>query len=174
MDGLYKALPNSGAVIVNLVGNISNKGHFDNLVVGTAVATLTEGSNGIMCTEAWLCALGSEVKKHYVLLFGLAKAAEQVTLFYSKHPPPTHLFFLCGDNTALQHITNIQNLDGQDHIMLFHCVLTSFCLLHRDVGITLTWSLVKASPQKKKKKSQYTLEPPFFSIKDNCYFAYWG
>ena len=57
-------------------------------------------------------------------------------------PPPTHsrIFSLRGQ--ALHHITSIRSLDRHDHILRFHHALTTFCFLHRDVGITLTWSPV--------------------------------
>jgi hypothetical protein len=58
-------------------------------------------------------------------------------------PPPTHIYILCRDHGALQHITKIRSLDGQDHILTFHRALTSFCSFHRDTGITLVWSPVK-------------------------------
>jgi hypothetical protein len=92
VDGLYEGLPDSGVAIINLAGTVSNKGRYDDLIVGGAAAILTEGSNGETHAETRTWALGSEVEAHDVNLFGLAKAAVWVTEFYAERPPPLHTF----------------------------------------------------------------------------------
>ena len=142
VDNLYEGLPTSSASIINVAGTVSNQGRFDDLIVGGSAATLTTYEDGEVRNQTKFWALGTGVVQNDVALFGLAKAAEWLNHFYTDRAPPEHIYILCQNTSALQGITKVSSYDNQTSILLFHQLLTSFCSQHRDVDITLAWSLV--------------------------------
>ena len=142
VEDLYEGLTISGAAIINVAGTISNKGRFDDLVVGGSAATLTTWENGRARNRTKHWSLGTGVVQNDVALFGIAKAAEWLHLFYADQTPPEHVYILCQNTSALQGITKVSSHDNQKSILLFHRALTMFCTQHRKVDITLVWSPV--------------------------------
>ena len=143
VDDLYENLPASGAVILNVAGTISNKGRFDDLMVGGSAATLTSWEDGEPWNRTKRWGLGTGVVQNDVAMFGIAKAAEWLNQTYADRPPPSHAYILCTNSSALQGITKVSSYDNQNSVLLFHHALTSFCSQHREVGITLVWSPVQ-------------------------------
>ncbi|KAF8261662.1 hypothetical protein EI94DRAFT_1809968 [Lactarius quietus] len=128
-------------VIIQTAATISKKDRFDDLMVaGAAVVMTTFGGGGELQNQVQQWCLGTEVTQFDVDLFALAKAAEWVEQYYRTRAPPSHIYILAGNLSALQTITDIRTLIHQNTVLLFHKALTSFFSQHWDVKLWLTWS----------------------------------
>ena len=142
VDDLYRSSPESGVSIISVAATVSNKGRYDDLMVGGAAAILNTGTGGSSRTWTRHRALGTEVTQYDVDLYALALGAQFLTDHYADRDPPTHVYLLSRSQAALSAITNTRNLVNQRSVLLFHTALTAFCSRHRDIGITLVWSPV--------------------------------
>ena len=145
MNDLHRSLPESGALIISTAGTVSNKGWYDDWMVGGAAAVLNLHRRGSLWTWARHWALGTELTAYDVDMHALAKAMQWLADFFTDRDPPSHMYLLSRSQAALSVITNTRNLHNQPSVLLFHSSLTAFCSHHRDVGITLTWSPVEWS-----------------------------
>ena len=145
VNDLYGSLPEPHVTLISVAGMVSNKGRYDNWMVGGAATVFNTHTEGVTQTWTQHWALGTEVTQYDVDLFTLTKAAQWAVEFYNMWEPPSHIYFLSHSQAALMAITNIHNTTNQSSLLLFHSSLTALCLRHRDVGITLTWSLVERS-----------------------------
>ena len=131
-----------GVLIIIVAATVSNKGQYDDLMVGGTTAILNTGLGG--SSRTWTChrALGTEVTQYDVDLYALALGTQFLSDFYADREPPSHVYLLSRSQAALTTITNMQNLVNQQSVLLFHTALMAFCSRHRDTGITLVWSPV--------------------------------
>ena len=75
VSDMYQSLPNSDLSIISVDGMVSNKGRYDNLMVGGVAAIMTSREGGLVWTWTQQWALGTDITQYDVDLFMLAKAA---------------------------------------------------------------------------------------------------
>ena len=142
VNDLYGSVPHSGVAIISVDRTVSNKGRYDDLMVGGVAAILNTGIGGSRRTWTRHRALGTEVTQYDVDLYALALGAQFFMEFFADRDPPSHIYLLSHNQSALTAITKMRSLHNQRSVLLFHMVLTEFCSRHRDTNITLVWSPV--------------------------------
>jgi hypothetical protein len=142
VDGLYSTITPSSGAIIRVVSTVSNKGRPDNRVVGAAAAVLTQGGDRAEMERSWC--MGVEVTQFDVDVFALAKTAEWLASYYTTVVPPTDIYLLSGNHSALQFITKADSLVNQRAALLFKDALTKFFSSQEnwDTRFHLVWAPV--------------------------------
>jgi hypothetical protein len=140
VDGLYSTITATPGAIIRVAANVSNKGHPDNRAVGAAAAVLTQGGDRAELERSWC--MGVEVTQSDVDVFALAKTAEWLASYYTTMVPPTDIYILSGNLSALQFITKADSLVNQRAALLFKDSLTKFFSLedNQDTRFHLVWA----------------------------------
>ena len=93
VNDLYGSLPSSRTSIISVASTVSNKGRYNDWMVGGAATVLNMHTEGITRTWTRHWALGTEVMQYDVDLHALAKAAQWAAEFYdTQNPPPTSTY----------------------------------------------------------------------------------
>jgi hypothetical protein len=142
VDGLYSTITPSSGAIIRVASTVSNKGRPDNRVVGAAAAVLTQGGDRAELERSWC--MGVEVTQFDVDVFALAKSAEWLASYYTNVVPPTDIYLLSGNHSALQFITKADSLVNQRAALLFKNSLSTFFSIqeNRDTRFHLVWAPV--------------------------------
>jgi hypothetical protein len=140
VEGLYKALPHGAIAVIRVDTAISDKDHYDDLMVGGAAAIMTiyVGGSSQTWTRHWC--LGTEVTHHDIAMHSLAKAVEWLIELYDTFPLPRRTFIISAASSAISAITNIRALNNQQSVLLFHKSLTTLCSRHQEARFTLAWA----------------------------------
>jgi hypothetical protein len=140
VDGLYSTTATTSGAIIRVAANVSNKGRPDNRAVGAAATVLTQGGDRAELERSWC--MGVEVTQFNVDMFTLAKTAEWLASYYTTVVPPTDIYILSGNHSALQFITKADSLVNQRAALLFKDSLTTFFSLedNRDMRFHLVWA----------------------------------
>ena len=139
-EGLYKAIPYGATAVIRVDAVVSNRGRYDDLVVGGAAAIMSTHVEGSSQTWTRYWSLGTEVTQYDTAVHGLAKAMEWLGELYDTIPPPKRTYILSSASSAISAITNIHTLNNQKDVLLFHKSLTSLCSQHQDARFTLAWA----------------------------------
>jgi hypothetical protein len=141
VNGLYSTIAAPTGAIIRVASTVSNKGQPDNRAVGAAAAVLTQGGDRAELERSWC--MGVEVTQFDVDVFALAKTAEWLVSYYTTVVPPTDIYILSGNHSALQFITKADSLVNQRAALLFKDSLTTFFSLedNQDTGFHLVWAL---------------------------------
>jgi hypothetical protein len=142
VNGLYSMITATTGAIIHVASTVSNKGRPDNRAVGAAAAVLTQGGDRADLERSWC--MGVEVTQFDVDVFALAKTAEWLASYYTTVVPPTDIYILSGNNTALQFITKADSLVNQQAALLFKDSLTLFFSSkdNQDTSFHLVWAPV--------------------------------
>jgi hypothetical protein len=111
VDRLYSTITATTGAIIRVAATVSNKGRPDNRAVGAAAAVLMQGGDRAELERSWC--MGVEVMQFDVDVFALAKTAEWLTSYYTTVVPPTDIYILSGNHSALQFITKANSLVNQ-------------------------------------------------------------
>jgi hypothetical protein len=84
--------------------------------------------------------MGVEVMQFDVDVFTLAKTAEWIASYYTTVVPPTDIYILSGNHSALQFITKADSLVNQRAALLFKDSLTTFFSLEVMSCFVSDWS----------------------------------
>jgi hypothetical protein len=117
VNELYSTITAPTRAIIRVASTVSNKGRPDNQAVGVAAAVLTQGGDRAELERSWC--MGVEVMQFDVDVFALAKTAEWLVSYYTTVVPPTDIYILSGNNSALQFITKADSLVNQRAALLF-------------------------------------------------------
>ena len=94
VDDLYRSIPSSGALIISIIATVSNKGQYNDLMVGDVAAILNSSTGGSSRTWTWHQALGTEVTQYDVNFYALALGVQFLVEFFADQEPPnpSHTF----------------------------------------------------------------------------------
>jgi hypothetical protein len=140
VNGLYSTIAAPTGAIICVASTVSNKGRLDNRAVGAEAAVLTQGGDRAELECSWC--MGVEVMQFDVDVFALAKTAEWLASYYTTVVPPTDIYILSGNHSALQFITKADSLVNQRAALLFKDSLTTFFSLedNQDTRFHLVWA----------------------------------
>jgi hypothetical protein len=158
VDGLYSTTTPFTGAIIRVASTISNKGRPDNRVVGAAAAVLSQGGDRAELERSWC--MGVEVTQFDVDVFALAKTAEWLVSYYTIVVPPTDIYLLSGNHSALQFITKADSLVNQRAALLFKDSLTTFFSkeANRDTRFHLVWAPVSRQREQDNKARARVME----------------
>jgi hypothetical protein len=142
VDGLYSTIPTTTGAIIRVASTVSNKGRPDNRAVGAAATVLMQGGDRAEMERSWC--MGVEVTQFDVDVFALAKTAKWLASYYTTVVPPTDIYLLSGNHSALQFITKADSLVNQRAALLFKDSLTKFFSSqdNQDTRFHLVWAPV--------------------------------
>ena len=85
VDNLYRSIPTFGMSIISIsvAAMVSNKGRYNDLMVGSAAAILNTGIGGSSRTWTRHRALATEVTQYDMDMFALALGAQFLSEFYA-------------------------------------------------------------------------------------------
>jgi hypothetical protein len=140
VNELYSTITAPTGAIICVASTVSNKGRPDNQAVGAAAAVLMQGGDRAEMERSWC--IGVEVTQFDVNVFALAKTAEWLASYYTTVVPPTDIYILSGNNSALQFITKANSLVNQRAALLFKDSLTTFFSIeeNQDTRFHLVWA----------------------------------